>query len=268
MHVLQVTDVLASPDLAPPAIEEPRPAPELVYKSELAEVWHGDARDVLTEMPKESVHLILTDPPYGVEWQSNQRQERFDMLLGDEADGYQREIHSDILEHCVRVVGQNRHLYVFGPADILEGLKVSEVVELIWDKGVLGSGDVTAPWGPQHERISFCTSKFRHAGEKGKSGMPTRMRKGSILRYMRPTGRKVRHPSEKPAVGLLTELIESSSRRGETVLDAYAGTGATGVAAILTGRRVILIEKDAQWIPIILERIKRAEEIARMAETV
>jgi len=243
-------------------LDLPSAAPDLVYQSDLVTVWHGDARDVLAEVPKECVDLIVTDPPYGMEWRSNRRTERFDQLVGDGSGD--RDMVRDILTHCVRIVGQNRHLYVFGPTDVLEGQKVSEVVELLWDKGVIGSGDVTSSWGPQHERISFCVSKFRHAGEAGKSGLPTRMRKGSVLRFMRPPGRKVRHPSEKPWP-LLAELIESSSRRGDLVVDPFAGTGATGVAAILTGRRALLVEKDARWIPLLVERVKHAEAIAHQA---
>ena len=90
------------------------------------------------------------------------------------------------------------------------------------------------------------------------------MRKGTVLRFMRPTGRKVRHPSEKP-VPLLSELIESSTRRGDLVVDPFAGVGSTGVAAILAGRRALLIEKDPQWIQILIERVKRAEDLARQA---
>ncbi|MCZ4069239.1 DNA methyltransferase [Microbacterium sp. H37-C3] len=242
--------------------QKPARQAELVYESESAALWLGDARDVLADIPKESTHLILTDPPYGVEWRSNQRAERFSQLVGDGASEDERAIVREVLRHCVRIVGQNRHLYVFGPSDVLDGQKVSEVVELIWDKGTLGSGDVTSVWGPQHERVSFCTSKFRHAGQTGGSGVPTRLRKGSILRFTRPTGRKVRHPSEKP-VPLLTELIESSSRRGELIVDPFAGVGSTGVAAILSGRRALLVEKDPQWIPIAVERLKRAEHLSR-----
>lgn len=234
-------------------------SPTLAYEGEFVTLIHGDAAEVLPTIPKESVDLILTDPPYGVQWQSNQRTERFDQLLGDGV--HERFAVVEILRECVRIVGQNRHLYVFGPADVMAGQKVSEVVELIWDKGIIGSGDVTAPWGPQHERISFCTSKFRHAGQAGSTGLPTRMRKGSVLRFMRPTGRMVRHPSEKP-VPLLSELIESSTRRGDLVVDPYAGVGSTGVAAVLAGRRALLVELDEQWIPIAIERLKAAEAIA------
>lgn len=233
----------------------------IVYQTDRVTLYNADAMDVLPDIPKESVDLILTDPPYGVEWQSNTRNEKFTQLLGDGADEESRQGVSDVLRECVRIVGQNRHLYVFGPSDVLDGQKVSEVVELIWDKNVIGSGDVTAPWGPQHERISFCVSKFRHAGQSGTSGVPTRMRKGSVLRFTRPTGRKVRHPSEKP-VSLLSELIESSTRRGDVVVDPFAGVGSTGVAAVLSGRRAVLVELDAQWIPTAIERLQRAEKVA------
>lgn len=243
-----------------------RSAPTIVHDGGLATVWFGDARDVLAMMQKESVDLILTDPPYGKEWRSNFRTRKFEQLSGDGADGEARAVIREIIAGCVRVVGQYRHLYVFGPAEVLDGQKVSEVVELIWDKGVIGTGDITAVWGPRHERISFCVSKHRHAGKVGQSVLPTRMRKGSVLTFMRPTGRKVRHPSEKP-VPLLAEMIESSSRRGDVVFDPFAGAGGTAVAAILTGRRAIIVEKDDRWIPIILERVKMAEELARrMAE--
>lgn len=236
----------------------------IVYQSDSVTLHHADALDVLPTIEKESVGLILTDPPYGVEWQSNTRAESFGMLLGDGADD--RDMVADVLRESVRIVGQSRHLYVFGPADVLEGQKVSEVVELIWDKGIIGSGDVTAPWGPAHERISFCVSQFRHAGKSGKSVLPTRMRKGSVLRFTRPTGRKVRHPSEKP-VPLLAELIESSTRRGDVVVDPFAGVASTGVAAILTGRKAVLIEKDAKWIPTAIERLRAADAAAGLAAT-
>ncbi len=236
----------------------------IVYESDAVTLWHGDALEVLPTIEKESTGLILTDPPYGVEWQSNTRAESFGMLIGDGQDD--RDGIRDVLTHCVRIVGQNRHLYIFGPADVMEGQKVSEIVELIWDKGTIGSGDMTSSWGPAHERISFCVSKFRHAGQSGATSVPTRLRKGSVLRFTRPTGRKVRHPSEKP-VPLLSELIESSTRRGDVVVDPFAGVGSTGVAAILTGRRAVLVELDERWIPVAIERLRAAEAAADLAAT-
>ena len=233
----------------------------LLHRSELSEVHHGDALDVLPKIETESTGLVVTDPPYGAEWQSNRRAETFDQLLGDGAGADDRGGVRDVLAEAVRCVAQHRHLYVFGPTDVLEGLKVSEVVSLVWDKGTLGMGDLTARWAPAHEPISFAVSQHRHAGKSGKGALPARLRKGSVLRFTRPTGRTVRHPSEKP-LALLRELVESSSRIGETVLDPFAGSGSTGVAAVLSGRRTILVEADLAYAELTVERIRRAEQLA------
>jgi len=220
----------------------------------------GDAREELPSLEKESVDLVVVDPPYGVEWRSNLRVERFDMLSEDgtaDRDGIRT-----ILDECVRVVGQNRHLYVFGPEDVLDGLKVTKPVSLIWDKGVNGAGDLTAAWGPAHEPIWFLVSKWRHGGQAGMdNNVAARLRKGSVITAMRRTGRKVRHPTEKPHA-LISELIESSSRAGELVLDPCAGSGSTGVAAILRGRRALLIESDERWARLAAERLRAADLLA------
>lgn len=246
---------------APPAPTSTAP----YYADEFATLYLGDALDVLPTLPTESLDLVVTDPPYGVAWQSNRRADAFGELLNDGASD--RDVVTDVLRECVRLVGQNRHLYVFGPAAALAGLKVAAPVPLVWDKATLGSGDVTAPWGPAHEPVSFTVSKHRHAGEAGKDTVPARIRKGSVLRFPRPTGRKVRHPSEKPTA-LLRELIESSSRQGETVLDPFAGVGSTGVAAVLSGRRAVLVELDERYAAVAAGRLRVAASLRRQLDAV
>lgn len=239
---------------------------ELAYASDRAIVVVGDARDVLADVRTESVDLVVVDPPYGVEWQSTRRLERFDVLHEDGATEADRAGVKAIIEQSVRVVGQNRHLYVFGPDDVLQGLKVSDPTPLIWAKPMNGAGDLTAAWAPAHEPIWFAVSKHRHGGQAGSTtNVAARLRKGSVLAYGRPTGRKVRHPSEKP-VGLLADLIESSSRAGELVLDPCAGSGSTGVAAVLRGRRAVLIESHWPYARLAAERLAVAEAAVVQAE--
>lgn len=234
----------------------------LFYDGPSGQVWHGYAEDVLPTIGTETIDLVVTDPPYGVEWQSNRRADLFAEIENDGAND--REGIREVLRECVRVVGQNRHLYVFGPADVLAGLKVSAPATLIWDKATPGSGDITARWAPAHEPLSFVVSKHRHAGEAGTEPIPVRMRKGSVLRFPRPTGRKVRHPSEKP-IPLLRELIESSSRQGDLVLDPFAGIASTGVAAALSGRRALLIEAREEWARVGAERMRAADGLVAAA---
>ena len=51
------------------------------------------------------------------------------------------------------------------------------------------------------------------------------------------------HPTQKP-VGALIPLIEAYSAEGEVVLDPFAGSGSTGIAARECSRQFILIEQD------------------------
>lgn len=238
---------------------------DIVYQTERVTLHFGGAETVLPTLETESLHLLLTDPPYGVEFSSGFRKDSFGQINNDGAGD--RGLVHEILRHGVRIIDQNRHLYVFGPSDVLDGLKISGTTDLIWDKGTLGAGNLAAPWSPSHEPITFAVSKHRHAGQAGKDALPVRLRKGSVLRFTRPTGRKVRHPNEKP-VALLSELIESSTRRGDVVLDPFAGSASTGVAAVLTGRKAVLVESDERWIPLAIERLRAAESVADQMENV
>jgi DNA modification methylase len=235
--------------------------PLTVHRTASATLYLGRAEDILPTFETESFDLVLTDPPYGGGYQSNFRTASFAPLDNDTATD--RPLISIVLTECVRLVGQKRHLYVFGPDDVMAGLKVSDTTELVWDKGKIGMGDLSSTWGPAHEPITFCISCHRHAGKTGDPALAVRLRKGTVLRFNPPTGRKVRHPSEKP-VPLLRELIESSSKQGETVLDPFGGSGSTAVAAILAGRKAVLIESDQRWFDLACERVEQAERAMKI----
>ena len=57
---------------------------------------------------------------------------------------------------------------------------------------------------------------------------------------------KGKHPAEKPH-DLLTHIISASSYPGDIVLDCFAGSGSTGVAAVLSGRRTVCIDIEEKW---------------------
>ena len=65
------------------------------------------------------------------------------------------------------------------------------------------------------------------------------------------------HPTEKP-VGLLSNLISSVTKPGDLILDPFAGSGSTLVAAKKTGRRFIGVELDDEYFAIAQRRIEEA----------
>jgi site-specific DNA-methyltransferase (adenine-specific) len=103
---------------------------------------------------------------------------------------------------------------------------------LVWDKGTPGMGDLNH-WGPSYELIAS-------AG----SGKTTGSRDQSILRYPTVPPARRHHPTEKPT-SLLEYLIGKID--AATVLDPFAGSGSTLVAARNLGRRAIGIEVEERY---------------------
>lgn len=232
------------------------------YESDLATLYVGDAREVLPTLPKDSVDLLVADPPYGVGWQSGFRKEPFDQIAGDDGS---LDVPAVLALVTAGALRNNRHVYVFGfDAEALrEPLRLGATTELIWDKGELGLGNLKLPWGQAHERLTFGVHVQSPANRRdGRGRLAARMRAGSVLRVPKLHGSVLRHPTEKP-VALMRLLIESSSLPGDLVLDPFAGVGSALVAAIVTGRRAIGIEIDKCYAEIAVERLRKAEAIAR-----
>lgn len=234
------------------------------YERDGLVIYLGDCREVLPSLERDSADLVVTDPPYGVNFQSNRRvaSEAFDRIAGDDDAGW---VPAALAEAC-RVLRDYRHAYVFGPRELV-GDPLTAKVELVWDKCLLGSGDLALPWAPAHEPVTFAVLSRSASGRKRGDGRgAARLRAGSILRYPRPNGAGVsRHPTEKP-VALLRRLIESSSLPGETVLDPFVGSGSTLVAAVAEGRKGIGIELDERYAETAARRVDAALDALREFE--
>lgn len=224
-----------------------------------AELYCWDCLEVLATLKKGDADLLLTDPPYGIEFQG--RAGVHEKITNDHK-GFDV---TPYIAAALKVLRRGRHVYVFGPLDI-EKLQLASPVELIWDKENFGLGDLSIPWGPQHEKITFALHEISKANrDKGFGKLAARLRKGSVLRSLRPhSGRANRHPTEKP-LDILAQMIESSTVIGETVLDPFMGSGSTIVAAMLEGRKGIGIEIDRKYFDIACERISQAQAQGRLA---
>lgn len=93
--------------------------------------------------------------------------------------------------------------------------------------------------------------------EKAKRGkLPTDVWWHTIVS---PTGReKTGYPTQKPE-GVLRRIIQASSRRGDWVLDFFAGSGTTGAVAGALGRRFVLVDRSPESIAVIRARLDKAK---------
>jgi site-specific DNA-methyltransferase (adenine-specific) len=74
-----------------------------------------------------------------------------------------------------------------------------------------------------------------------------------------PTGKeKTGYPTQKP-LGILRRIIAVSSNKGDTVLDFFAGSGTTGIAAHELGRRFILVDSNKQATQVMKKRFAKIE---------
>ena len=107
-----------------------------------------------------------------------------------------------------------------------------------------------AAFAPSHENIVFAV--------KGKYSFPG-SRPKDLVTFPKINSSKMVHPTEKP-VGLLANLISSVTKPGDLILDPFAGSGSTLVAAKKTGRRFIGIELDDEYFSTAQRRIEEVRE--------
>lgn len=215
------------------------------YQREGVTLYCGDCAEI-----EIACDLIVTDPPYGQEFKSG-----FSDLWGpihgdDDLAGVFRRVAS-----ALRQLRPYRHFYIFGSKFDFSTLPIV-TTELIWDKEMVGMGDLSLPWGPQHEKITFGVYSGAESNRRG-GGLSARLRRGSVIRSLRPNSSAVKnHPTEKP-VEILRQLIESSSVLGETVYDPFAGSGSTLVAAVIEGRKAIGCEIEERYCETAAKRLER-----------
>ena len=177
--------------------------------------------------------LILTDPPYGIDYQSNRRVvwEKLPKFTGDcGLEWLER-----FVDEAYRVLAMNRHFYCFCRWDtyhifhcaIEKRFRIKNA--LVWIKSNHGSGDLTGAYAPQYEMVIFASKGRRKLNGK---------RHPDILEFPTVSSRKRKHPVQKP-VELLKLLIEKSTNAGEIVLDPFAGVGSTALAAREIRRRYL-----------------------------
>ena len=89
-------------------------------------------------------------------------------------------------------------------------------------------------------------------------------RNGAETPYDRNGRRRLNnHPAVKP-IALFAYLMHLGSRPGDTVLDPFVGTGTAALAAAMTGRRCIGIERSERYVEIARERLRGCPMTARM----
>lgn len=225
-----------------------------------ADLMLGDCLECMAEIESGSVDLVLTDPPYGMGFQSNRSKKgpRHAKIASDDA------VDARWLNEAFRVLRDGGGLVSFCDwrtscewrAHIeSEGFVLKS--QVIWDRMHHGMGDLSGAFAPQHDVIWYATKGRRTFV----SGRPK-----SIIAAKRPSPSEDNgHPTCKP-VALMEELIRAvDDGQTKVVLDPFLGSGSTGVAAMRLGVNLIGCEIDEGYMSIAEERIRNAKQEAQRA---
>lgn len=263
-----------------PAVPESKPGE--VYLLGEHRLMCGDSTnqdDVRKLMGNQKASLLVTDPPYGVSYKGNPNGQDYEMIANDDLRG--KELNQFLLAafaNFIRHAIPNVPAYVFYASsthkefqDALEtaGFKIKQ--QLIWVKHmVIGNSDYQ--W--THEPILYCgLGKERPPfyGDRANrtvqdtAGDPEKWPKQVLVDIVKQlkdqsTAIKVakdtmhyQHPTQKP-VGILTPLIKNSSAINEIVVDLFAGSGSTVIAAQQLDRKAYMMEFSPGFCDVIRKR--------------
>ena len=203
-----------------------------------AVLYLGDCREILPTLPK--VDAVITDPPYGMAFQSNHRTERHARIANDD--------NVDLLAWACAIPATHSR-YVFCRWDNLRGDLPPPKSCVTWVKNNWSMGDLEHEHARQTEIAMFWPGPAHSWPGK----RPT-----DVMRAPR-TGNGD-HPTEKP-VYLMEQFIGWT--RG-VVVDPFMGSGTTGVACANLGREFVGIEIEPKYFDIACRRIEDAQRQSRM----
>lgn len=218
----------------------------------------GDCLELLKDIPDGSVDMVLTDPPYGIDYQSQWKKNKADWMPKIKND---KRPFTDFLPLIKRILSPSGCVMVFTRWDVqqqfIDGMNESDLRVknvLIWDKEIHGMGDLKRAFASRYESIIFSSEKrFLFNGKRPQD----------IIKVRRVLPTELKHPNEKP-VELLERLIEKCAKQDGVVLDPFMGSGSTGVACVNTNRQFIGIELDDGYFNIAKKRIKEAQAQSRI----
>ncbi len=263
-RLLSVFAAATDPDDAPPPPEAPDSRPGEIYTLGPHRLLCGDACDaaalerLLGGVPPE---VLWTDPPYGVDYVGKTRRKL--RIKNDSAEGID-ELLRNAFAAVDAVLAPSGRFYIASPGGLLGLVFRQAVVDvgwhlhqtLVWCKqtATLAHSD----YQPAHEDVLYGwkpgpgrPGRGRHRGTRWYGGH----NQPSVFHIPRPA-RNESHPTMKP-IALIEAMLRNSSRRGDIVLDPFAGSGSTLVACERLGRRCFAIELDPAYCDVIRHRYQQ-----------
>lgn len=216
-------------------------------REDLAEgvtVYLGDCRDVIPILGH--IDAVVTDPPYGVGYEGSTTKH------GQNGSSYESfdDTPESILEICVPAI--RSAVAIARSAVITPGNANCHLYDPPRAQGAIfyPSGANSGPWG------FVCSQPLYYYGldpylATGKGRQP------NGFSTVEAADRSIDHPCPKP-INQMKWMVARASLLGEIVLDPFMGSGTTGVASVVMGRKFVGVEIEPKYFDIACKRITQA----------
>jgi len=263
-----------------PTREVPTPDPPEEIESKRGEIYElgphrlmcGDATDPgdLAElMDGEMASLVFTDPPYGISYEATVRKARDGEELALKKAGLLEPRFSPIASDDLR--GEDLFNFLVAAFRALREVSDPSAAWYVWhasrtqilferalnEVGYAVRAQIV--WAKTRAALNFGHYNFKHEPcfYAFREGCSTAwygdLKQTTLWQVPSKSGAVYQHPTQKP-VGLAGIGIRNSSRRGGVVLDPFAGSGSTLIAADQLGRRAFLVELEPRYCDVIRRR--------------
>lgn len=219
---------------------------------ELDVIYNSDCIEGMRSIPDDSIDLIVTDPPYLMNYKTNRRKDKNHKFCKTIEGDNDPDLINNYIRECFRVLKPDSAMYMFcntNQVDVFkteledEGFTVKNMI--VWVKNNHTAGDLVAQYGKKFE-IIFYVNKGR-CPIRGK-------RITDVWEFSRVSGKFQVHQNQKP-VDLIKQCIEKSSDPGAIVFDGFIGSGTTAIAALEMNRHYLGYELDPEYYEIAQARI-------------
>lgn len=215
------------------------------WESGINHVWNADCLEALKLIPDKSIDLVVTDPPYGVNYEGGHNKNKREKLVNDEKPVVYGQLFNQI--HRLLKDGSGG-AYVFYATscehEVFKNIPLKYQC-LIWNKTNATFASFNARYHHVYEPFLYLTN-----------GSPTKWNGGTQQRsiWNFKKSNTMLHPTQKP-IDLINKMILNSSNEDEIVLDPFLGSGTTAVAAKHLGRKFIGIEISKKYCEIAEKRL-------------
>lgn len=244
------------------------------YKSRLVELYRGNNLDIIPHLKPESVHALITDPPYcsgGSSHRSTSQDPAKKYCQGGKTLG-RPSFSGDVkdersFKYWLTMVGSlarpalvdGAYVMVFTDwrqlANVQDAVQAGDFIKrgvISWDKGLAARAPHKGYFRHQCEYVVW--------GSKGILKKATHDGPFPGV-YTHPVLQSDKHHMTGKPTPLMEDLVKPIPPGG-TILDPFMGSGTTGVAAVKAGRKFIGMELSDEYFEIAVERIKQAEKEA------